>query len=285
MTSIANTEQAEHWSGASGETWVAKQPLFDALMAPVLDLLMSHVALQLGARVIDIGCGTGASLLAAAHAVGPDGHVTGLDVSEPMLEHARARMTETSTTWVTCSLGDAQVHAFPPSSADHVISRFGVMFFEDPVAAFTNIATSLSDGGTLSFVCWAGLRDNPWFRDPMDAAKAIVGAPPAKDPRAPGPMAFSEPGYVNDILDAAGLQDIKIETHGLNLTPPGTLKEVVDFAASEGPAGRIVREMGGTPADVDAIKSRLTEQMAAYETPAGLQVPARIHMVSARVAS
>lgn len=279
---IANLEQANHWSGPSGETWVARQPFFDALMAPVLDLLIDRAGLRAGARVIDIGCGTGASLLAAARAVGPAGHVTGLDVSAPMLDLARQRVAGAGRRQVDCLLEDAQVHPFPPGAADHVISRFGVMFFADPVAAFANIATGLRPAGRLHFVCWAGLPRNPWFRDPIEAAKAVVGAPPPGDPRAPGPMAFSEMGYVTDILRAAGLREIAIETVEIDLTPPGALADVVSFAASDGPAGRLVREQGGTEADIAAIEARLTEKMAVYDTPHGLRVPALLHVVSAR---
>lgn len=279
---IANAEQAQHWSGASGEIWVAKQPIFDALMAPVLDLLMTHVALDRSARVVDIGCGTGASLLVAAQAVGPGGQITGLDVSQPMLDMARQRVVEAGVEHVRCILGDAQVYPFPPGEADHVLSRFGVMFFEDPVAAFANIAKALAKEGRLTFVCWAGMAANPWFRDPMEIAKSVVGAPPPSDPRAPGPMAFSETDYVVGILRRAGLGSIGIETIDLSLTPPGDLSEVVDFAASEGPAGRILREMGGTEKDVAAIKAQLNHRMAGYETPAGLRVPALVHLVTAR---
>lgn len=284
MIEIANKEQAEHWSGASGDTWVAKQPMFDALMAPVLDLLMAHAELRSGMRVIDIGCGTGASLLAAAQAVGPEGYVAGLDVSAPMLGLARERVAEAGASQIECVLGDAQVHAFATGACDHVISRFGVMFFSDPVAAFANIRSSLRPKGCLTFVCWAGLAGNPWFRDPIEVAISVVGAPPAADPRAPGPMAFSDPGYVEALLAEAGYEEIRVGTVDTNLTPTGTLSNVIEFAASEGPAARILREMGGTSDDVAEIKLRLSERMENYHSPDGVRVPARLHLVSARAA-
>ncbi|MEM6376369.1 MAG: class I SAM-dependent methyltransferase [Pseudomonadota bacterium] len=284
MTDIANIEQAERWSGPSGETWVTQQPLFDTLMDPVLDLLMEHASLQVGDRVIDIGCGTGASLLRAARIVGPAGHVLGLDVSRPMLDLARRRAEALAygSAAIDCVLGDAQVYPFAPTGFDHVISRFGVMFFGDPVAAFANIRKALRSNGRLSFVSWAGMARNPWFRDPIEAATAVLGAPPLVDPRAPGPMAFSEPAYVQDILEVAGWSDITINTMDLHLTPPGTREEIVDFALREGPASRVMQEMGGSDADLAAIKTRLDKSMAKYETPKGLHVPAHLHVVTAR---
>lgn len=283
MSEIANVEQAGFWTERA-KAWVEKQPFFDALLAPALDLVLDRASLTPGARVIDIGCGTGASLLAAAARVGPAGHVTGVDVSQPMIDLARRRVGEAGLAHVDCVLGDAQVHAFAPGSADHVISRFGVMFFEDPIAAFANIATVLKPGGRLTFVTWAGMADNPWFRDPASAAKSVVGAPPPPDPRAPGPMAFSETGYIEDILSASGFDAIDITTVSPDLTPPGSLEEVVRFAANEGPVNRILEEMGGSEADREVIYQRLLEVMAPYQTGSKVLVPSRLHVVSARAA-
>ncbi|MGK7651131.1 class I SAM-dependent methyltransferase [Roseovarius sp. B08] len=206
MSGIVNTEQAEHWSGKAGEVWVREQAMFDGLMAPVLDLLLDRAGLQASDRVVDIGCGTGAALIAAAQIVGEGGHVTGLDVSGPMLELARQRLGAEGVGNATCVLADAQVHPFGDMAADHVVSRFGVMFFDDPVAAFANLRTALKPDRRMTFVCWAGMEVNPWFRIPAEAAKSVVGAPPPQDARAPGPMAFSEADYVRDVLESAGFE-------------------------------------------------------------------------------
>ncbi|MEL7258245.1 MAG: class I SAM-dependent methyltransferase, partial [Pseudomonadota bacterium] len=223
MSDIANKDQAEYWSGPSGEKWVQKQSMFDALMTPVLETLLARADVKSGQRILDVGCGTGASLLQLASVVGPSGHVTGVDVSTPMLAMARARIETAELDNVTYIEADAQVSDFGSMAVDHIVSRFGIMFFEDPYAAFANIATALAPGGKITFITWAGLPENPWFRLPIEFAKTRVGSPPPPDPRAPGPMAFSEQDYVKDILNQAGLRDVTAETVRLNLTPLGIL--------------------------------------------------------------
>lgn len=282
MSGIVNTEQAEHWSGKAGEVWVREQAMFDGLMAPVLDLLLNRAGLQAGDRVVDIGCGTGAGLIAEAELVGEDGHVTGLDVSGPMLELAKERLSAAGVTNATFLLADAQSHEFGDMAADHLVSRFGVMFFADPVAAFANMRGALKPGGRMTFVCWAGMDGNPWFRVPAEAAKSVVGAPAPQDPRAPGPMAFSEASYVRGILDGAGFAGIGLTTEEITLTPVGDLEQNATFASREGPAGRIVKDMGGGRKEYAAVAQRLRTELKPYETPDGaLRIPGRVHVVSA----
>lgn len=282
MSGIVNTDQAEHWSGKAGEVWVREQAMFDGLMAPVLDLLLARAGLAHGDHVVDIGCGTGAGMIAEAGIVGESGHVTGLDVSMPMLELARQRLDAEGLANVTCLLADAQVHDFADMTAHHLVSRFGVMFFADPVAAFANMRTALKPGGRMTFVCWAGMAGNPWFRIPSEAAKTVVGAPPPQDPRAPGPMAFSEAGYVEGILESAGFDGIGLTTEEVILTPIGDLEQNATFASREGPAGRIVKDMGGGHAEYAAVAAKLRDALEKFETPDGaLRIPGRVHVVSA----
>lgn len=280
MTQMANTEQAEHWSGESGDTWVRREDMFDALMMPVLDLLFAEAPLAKGDRVLDIGCGTGISLLRAADVVGAQGQVTGVDVSTPMLSRAETRVQAAALDNVSCVLADAQVHDFGAVRFDRVISRFGVMFFEDPIAAFANIRNAMTPGATITFVTWSGMAHNPWFRVPAEVARRVVGDPPSTDPRAPGPMAFSEQGYVSDILTRAGFSDVSARAQDLLLTPRGDRSDVAEFAGREGPAGRIVKTMGGSEADVIQIETQLRKVFANYETPDGLRVPALINVFS-----
>ncbi|MBY5986685.1 class I SAM-dependent methyltransferase [Roseovarius atlanticus] len=282
MSGIVNTEQADHWSGKAGEVWVREQAMFDGLMAPVLDLLLDRAGLQAGDKVVDIGCGTGAGLIAEAKIVGEAGHVTGLDVSGPMLDLARQRLDAEGVANATCVLADAQVHPFGDMAADHLVSRFGVMFFDDPMAAFANMRGALKPGGRMTFVCWAGMAGNPWFRVPAEAAKSVVGAPPPQDPRAPGPMAFSEADYVRDILGQAGFDGIGLTTEEITLTPIGDLEQNATFAAREGPAGRIVKDMGGGREEYAAVAEKLRDALKEFEAPDGaLRVPGRVHVVSA----
>lgn len=277
------TGEAEYWRSAT--QWVECQDILDALLQPVLDRLLAEAALSPGQRVLDIGCGTGASTMAAARQVGADGHVTGADISDIMLDLARERTTRAAVSNVTYVEADAQTFAFEAGAYDIAISRFGVMFFGDPPAAFRNIARAVADGGEVIFLCWSRLAGNPWFAVPRAAAIEVLGAPDPADPRAPGPMAFADQSYVRDILTAAGWQDISISEINLTLTPKGSVRDVAAFATQLGPASRIIKDLGGSAAQADQIEDLVAAQMAAFDTPEGVRVPATLNLVRARAGS
>lgn len=281
MSEGPNRDQAEFWSSESGNKWVENAAVLDAAMAPALDAVLEAAALQPGERVLDIGCGTGASTLAAAAAVGPDGRVTGADISPVMLEGARKRAAEAGCVTVDFVVADAQTHGFEPGAFDAMISRFGVMFFADSVAAFANLATAMRPGGRMHFVCWSGLQENPWFSLPRQVAVDRLGAPEPADPRAPGPMAFAERDFVTGILERAGLAEVHSQEVSVGLTPLGTVEEVAKFAAHVGPASRILKEKDGTAEDARVIVEALSEKMQAFATPDGVRVPATLNLYSA----
>ena len=145
--SVANSAQADFWASAAGYQWIAREASLDTMMSGVLARVLHHADLQSGEHVLDIGCGTGASCLAASRLAGNAGHVTGLDIAAQLLDRARSRATDAGARNITFQLADAQTHAFTPASVDAVISRFGVMFFDDPVAAFANMARAIKPGG------------------------------------------------------------------------------------------------------------------------------------------
>ncbi len=280
MSEASNVGEAEYWRSA--QQWVDCQDMLDALLQPVLDRVLTEAALQPGERVLDIGCGTGASTLAAAHAVGPDGHVTGADISGLMLELAQRRTDDVRLDNVTYCEGDAQVHGFASDHFDAVISRFGVMFFEDPAAAFHNIARAVKPGGRLVFLCWAALSKNPWFAVPRQSAIDVLGSVPPADPRAPGPMAFEDRAYVAEILHDASWHDVSIEEISLNLTPKGSLADVASFATRLGPASRIIKDLDGTEDDILKIETLVHDRLAEFATESGVQVAAKLNLVHAR---
>ncbi|MFD1156470.1 class I SAM-dependent methyltransferase [Roseovarius aestuarii] len=275
-----NTDQSEYWRSA--QQWVDCQDQLDVLMQPVLDRLLAETNLQPRERVLDIGCGTGASSMAAAGIVGTGGHVTGADISQIMLDRARDRAAQAGMGNIDFIAGDAQTHPFDDAAFDRVISRFGVMFFDDSVAAFRNIARTLKPGGTMVFLAWSGLAGNPWFSIPAKAAIDVVGAPAPSDPRAPGPMAFQERAYVEDILTAAGWQEVATTETKLDLTPAGTVSDIAAFATRLGPASRIIKDMGGSDAAAAQIEAAVATAMAPYETSSGVRVPATLNLVRAR---
>ena len=279
MAGIANTEQAEYWGAA--QSWIDCRNMLDALLQPVLDRLLDGAALQPGQAVLDIGCGTGASSMAAARSVGADGQVTGADISALMLDLALQRAGCAGLENVTYLKSDVQTYPFEAAAFDHVISRFGVMFFDDPVAAFRNVRAAMRPGARLTFVAWAGQAVNPWFAIPRQAAVDVLGAPPSADPRAPGPMAFAERGYVRDILQAAGFAEVSTTEVAVQLTPPGTLDQVAALATHIGPAQRIIRDRGGSDADIARIGRDIARRLEGYTGPAGIRVPAALNLCEA----
>ncbi|MFK7940551.1 MAG: class I SAM-dependent methyltransferase [Roseovarius sp.] len=280
MTS-ANSDQAEYWSSPSGQTWVTHQADMDRLLSDVLDTLLRHAAPAKGERVLDIGCGTGASSLELSQAVGPDGHVTALDIADPLLALARHRGAEAGYGNIEYLNADAQTHGFDEGQADLVFSRFGVMFFADPVAAFANLRRAVRPGGRLTMICWQGAPDNPWFMVPMQVAMDRLGKAEPMDPHAPGPMAFKDVDRVTDILKAAGWSEAKGEKIEVDLIPPQTVEGAAEMATTIGPATRLIREKDGTDADKQAIREGVEAALGGYLNDAGLRVPARLIIYSA----
>ncbi|MGZ2257884.1 class I SAM-dependent methyltransferase [Roseobacter sp. A03A-229] len=275
-----NSEQADFWTAQAGPKWVEQQELLDALMQPVLDGVLSRAPLTSGDSLLDIGCGTGASTLQAADMVGERGHVLGADISPTMLDLARSRAG--ARTNIAFAEADAAHHVFNDQRFDHMISRFGVMFFAKPEAAFANILSGLKPGAHVTFACWGAFPNNPWFGLAVQAAKEVLGAPPSVDPDEPGPFAFRETARVRGILSKAGFDRIEAETVEIALTPPGTRADVAEMATSIGPAARTVEYFQGSAADSAAITAKVEEALRPFETPEGVRVPAEINFFSAR---
>lgn len=194
-----------------------------------------------GESVLDVGCGAGASTIALASRVGHEGRAIGLDISQPSIDRARRCAETAGIDNVAYVLADAQSHNFDPGSIDLVASRFGVMFFSDPVGAFKNMASCLRSGGRVSFVSWASLTENPWFQIPRDAAVQRLGAPEARDPYEPGPFAFSDLDCVIRLLRSSGLTDCMGERSELPLSFKGAAADAASIASNVGAATRIAK--------------------------------------------
>lgn len=282
MTQPTNVDQAEFWNAEPGMNWVRLQPDLDAIHAGVLAMLMRACDARPGERVLDIGCGAGASSLALAAAVGPTGWVEGVDISTPLLARAAERARAAGLGNVRFLLADAQDHAFDPGSFDLAASRFGVMFFEDPVAAFRNIAAALRrPGGRCVFAAWAGAEHNPWFAWPQRIAveRLRVPEPPATD--APGPMAFRDIDRVCGVLRAAGFGRCAGEAVDLDLHHPGGLDAATHLVTYVGPIARLLRERGAGGAERDAMVGEIAEAFAPFVSDDGIRVPARINLFTA----
>lgn len=276
---MSNTDQAEFWSGQAGRTWVAQQHAMDALLAPVLQNLLTAAELTPGARVLDIGTGAGASTLTAAQQVGADGHVLGADISPTLLALARKRLADVPQADVVEA--DAATASLP-GPFDAMISRFGVMFFEDTPAAFRNIASALKPGAQITFAAWADVGQNPYFTVPAAAARSVLGDVPRTDRSLPGPFAFEDAERVTRDLLAAGLRDITIDTRTMLLTPSGSLSDLADLCMVIGPAASASDKLGATDDQRTAIRDEIAAKMEMFESADGIKVPACIHIVTAR---
>lgn len=273
-----NRDQAEFWNRQI--SWVDEQDAMDALLAPVLARTLDVAALQPGERVLDIGCGTGASLLAAAEAVGPTGHVIGVDIAPNLLDIARQRASASN---VVVEVADAQTARFKPD-CDVVLSRFGVMFFEDTTAAFRNIATALTPGGRFAMAAWGPVSGNPFFLTAALAAREVLGPMPKTDRNLPGPLAFEDASRVERLLTAAGLTDLEISTERCFLKPNGTLDDFVSLCLAIGPAASAMRHFEVTEPDrLRALRENLTAHFAVHDTADGLKIPALLNMITARI--
>lgn len=282
MTMSDNSAQIEFWNSEPAQNWVACQADLDQIHAGVVDLLLAAADPQPGERVVDIGCGAGASTFAVADRVAPGGAVQGIDVSAPLLARAIERSRERGSDTVTFTEADAQVHAFEPAAFDLAVSRFGVMFFANPVAAFSNIASALRPGGRLAFVSWAGPEHNPLFTAPQRAAVARLGEVEPVPPDAPGPMAFRDTDRTLGLLAAAGFRGASVSPNDIDLHHPGGLDALLRLIGQVGPIGRMMREKNGTAEDRAAIQASLRSEFERYETDDGIRLPARVNVFTAR---
>lgn len=227
--------QIEYWNGPSGLKWVHNQAIMDASLADATAGLFSRAAITPGEKVLDIGCGSGETSLMAARAVGPGGAVTGIDISKPLLELARHRAEGIAN--LRFVEADASDHAFNPTS-DLLLSRFGVMFFDNPVTAFANIRTAASGGGRMAFVCWRALGENEYAAMPFEVAKPLMPPLPPANPHAPGPFALSDPDRLRGILAEAKFRDIEIDKLDGMMRMGTTPEQAGTQATSLGPTAR-----------------------------------------------
>jgi SAM-dependent methyltransferase len=283
MTADQGTPLAPVFGEKVGSAWALLQERTDAYLDPLGRPAMALLHLERGARVIDVGCGCGQTLLELAEVVGPSGQVLGLDISEPMLARARERTAAHEN--VSLALADAETYIFTPGSQDAVFSRFGVMFFRDPQAAFTNLRRALRPRGQVAFVCWQELARNPWAEIPLRALMARLPDAPVPGllhPGAPGPFAFADRARLETLLSDAGFSQVEIVAHStsVHLGAAMTVDEGVDYCRQIGPASRFLAD---APAERrPELLTTLREALAPHLTPRGLWMDAAAWLVSAR---
>ena len=242
-------DQVALWNGAAGLTWVEAQEPLDRLFRPFEQLLVETVLTRRARSVLDVGCGTGATTLAIARAL-DDGNCVGVDISEPMLAlaKARAQREQLAATFVRA---DAQTHAFEPGSLDTIVSRFGVMFFADPVRAFANLRSATRAGGELALIAWRSPAENPFMIAAERAAAPFLPDLPTRNVDAPGQFAFAESGRVRGILERSGWAEIDIRP--LDVLCTFARDDLVGYVTRIGPIGRALR------AADEQTRTRITE--------------------------
>ena len=274
-----NQPQIDYWNGPAAQRWVREQTQLDRVWTPLDELAMRRAAPTPGERVVDLGCGCGGSSLLLADRVGPSGSVLGIDVSTPMLAHARQRgQARPNITWCEA---DAAQHVFA-GEADLLYSRLGSMFFVDPPTAFRHLRTALRPGGRLCLVAWRAPAQNPWYTVPMQAAAPLL-PPAAATPRdAPGPFAFASADRIHEILHAAGFMQIDIAAEDPTLCMSTTgMADAVEFALNAGPVARLLL---GTDATTTArVRTAVEAALADYLDGECVSLGAAIWIVTARV--
>jgi len=280
-TETPNASQAEHWNAEEALHWVRQQADYDTTLRPLGDRMLAAAAIEPGDRVLDIGCGCGDTTIAAARAAAPDGSALGVDLSVPMTDVARQRASKEGVA-ATFEVGDAQVKPFAPASFDVAVSRFGVMFFDDPVAAFANVAKALRADGRLAFVCWQDLLVNDWMLVPGAAIAEHIPLPDLGPPGAPGPFAFADPERVRSVLASAGFDGIEVASVRESLLVGGgpTVDGTVAFLRSSGMGQTLLAD--APPDAVEKGIAAVRNALEPFATPEGVRLDGVAWVVTAR---
>ncbi|HEX4338225.1 MAG TPA: class I SAM-dependent methyltransferase [Polyangiaceae bacterium] len=275
---MTTQSQSEYWNSDAGARWVRQQPIMDALLRAHGERALAAAGFGEGAAVLDVGCGCGATSLAAATRVGPDGLVVGVDISAPMLALARERAATEHLTNVRFELGDVQTHALDEGRYDAVVSRFGVMFFTDPPAAFARLRTALRAGGRFSAVCWRAPSENPWISLPIEVTSGFLTTEPV-DPDAPGPFSLARRERTAALLARAGFGGVNVEALDFPLTLGQTAEEAARLMVVLGPIGRVMLSAA------EELRQKAIDAIAAalgpYQTEAGVRLPSGAWLVTA----
>lgn len=274
----ANATQIAQWNAAIGERWVRYQAEMDAAYGEHGRRVLDAVRLAPGESVLDVGCGSGALALDAAQRVGPRGLVVGMDISQPMLARARGRADDAKLHRVRFERVDVQIGALGSARFDAIVSRLGVMFFDDPEMAFANLRSALRVGGRLAFVAWQSAIDNPWISVPEAATSAFITVEtPAPD--APGPFSLADPERVRAILEHAGFATVQVDPLYLDITFGQHPKEAAALLIQFGLLGRAL--LSAEP-EVKARALAVVEAaLGPYTTRSGVLFPSRAWLVRA----
>jgi SAM-dependent methyltransferase len=281
MSETVNSDMSEYWNGEGGKKWLRFQETMDVNLLPFGQKTMAAANILSGESVLDIGCGCGNSSIEMAGLVGAGGRVLGVDISEPILARARAQAMISANRDVEFECGDAQTVSFEAAAFDLIFSRFGVMFFDDPVAAFRNLHGALKPGGRVAFICWQPAKDNEWIKTSLETVARHVSLPKPADPEDAGPMSFGDPERVKRILTASDFSDIQIKKCDIPFTVGNTLDEAVSFLMQMGPASGAIAQSDADELTKSKFATDLRETLIAHDTGIGVTLGAATLVVTA----
>ncbi len=272
-----NAEQAEAWNGASGRHFIEQRERHERMRGRLTARLLAAAQVQDGQNVLDIGCGCGdVTVLAARAARG--GHALGADLSRDQVAEARRLAASAGVANATFEVADAQVHPFPAGTFDRVLSNFGVMFFDDPAAAFANLRKALRPGGRLAFLCWRSRGENPFFTTGFAESAAVLGLSGPPGPAAA--FSLADPGPTGGLLAGAGFSGIGFAKVDEPMLIGRDLDDVLAYERSSPSAAGLLA--GLSPAQAAELARQVRDDLAPYASPGGVTMPGAAWLVTAQ---
>jgi len=278
-----NAAQIEFWNSAASRAWADQYERMDRAVADLTKALLDMATPQLGDHVLDIGCGSGTTVLKPAARVGPGGHVLGADISNQSVARAHQRIADAGSRHAEVIVADVSCHAFAPNTFDLVFSRFGVMFFSDPQAAFANVRRAMKPGGRLALAVFRAASEGLWPHGPLDAVRHLLPPIPTPGPEEPGPFSWADPARVHRILQSAGFREVSLTPVDpvIQLASTGEAAEAADFVMVLGPLTRVLPALSAPQRE--AVRAALEIYFQKYARPQGVFLPAANWVVRARV--
>jgi len=281
MTDQVNAGMSEFWNGKGGESWVSREARLEASLRPFGQHAMAAGSIVAGQRILDIGFGCGDSTIELAGEVGPEGQVHGVDISVAMVDAADKKAAQMDIANVSFECADAQTKAFPLANYDLVFSRFGVMFFDDPIGAFKNIYSALKPGGRLAFICWAPRNQNAWVGLPLQVVAKHLSLPAPPGLYEPGPFSLSEEAHVSGILGAAGFANIAVESFQTPFVLGEDVDEALSFLMQLAPSGSAINNAEADDETRARIALDMAELLKSHENNKGVSMGAAALLVTA----
>jgi len=277
-----NAREVQYWNSITTQVWADQHETVDRLFAGLTQVVLELAAPAPGERVIDIGCGSGTTVLELAKYVGPGGYVLGADVSRHFVERARERIAAAGIRNANVLLADVSTHAFQPHSFDLAFSRFGVMFFADPIATFTKLHNAMKTRGRLAFAAFRTAEENSWCTAAFKAVQNLLPLVPPSESKETGQFSWADPARVRRILESAGFQNFSLTPHDplIELAGPGGAEAAADFAMHVGPIARAAQ--GVSAQQQKAVRASLKNFFQSHDSPRGIVLPGAIWVVRAR---